>query len=340
MCTKTRRMGLELRPHFKTHQSRIIGSWFRDTGINKITVSSLQMAAYFADDGWEDITVAFPVNHREINLINDLAARINLGILCVDPLNLEFLNKKLHNPANFWIEIDIDSQRSGLSPENLITIQSMIKMADPGLLRFRGFLSHAGKTYSASTVDEVVAIHRREVKELNNLASNFRRFSTHLEISVGDTPGCVMADEFPGITEIRPGNFVFFDLMQAEKGICRYNQIAIALACPVVAVYPPRGELVVYGGAIHLSKDFLINEHNVFFYGKPVNLTESGWSEPYPESAVVRLAQEHGVIQLKPEFLKKYRIGDIIGILPVHTCLTAQAMGSYQTLTGEKIDHM
>jgi D-serine deaminase-like pyridoxal phosphate-dependent protein len=81
MVLKSNNHNIALRPHFKTHQSRIIGKWFRDQGVSKITVSSVDMAKYFADDGWQDITIAIPVNILQISEINELASLISLGVL-------------------------------------------------------------------------------------------------------------------------------------------------------------------------------------------------------------------------------------------------------------------
>src|SRR4030042_2672023 len=79
MAGKAKASGARFRPHFKTHQSAEVGNWFRDFGVTAITVSSLDMASYFAKHGWSDITVAFIVNTLEIDIINDLAGRIKLN---------------------------------------------------------------------------------------------------------------------------------------------------------------------------------------------------------------------------------------------------------------------
>lgn len=81
MADKARLSSVDFRPHFKTHQSIQIGRWFRDYGTTKITVSSVEMAAYFASDGWDDITIAFPLNYRQLSEIEELAADVHLGIL-------------------------------------------------------------------------------------------------------------------------------------------------------------------------------------------------------------------------------------------------------------------
>ena len=89
MADRARRNSVTLRPHFKTHQSHEIGNWFREEGTEKITVSSLRMAQYFARDKWKDILVAFPVNILEIDRINRLSGEINLSLL-VDALQFAY----------------------------------------------------------------------------------------------------------------------------------------------------------------------------------------------------------------------------------------------------------
>lgn len=86
-------------------------------------------------------------------------------------------------------------------------------------------------------------------------------------ISVGDTPGCSLVDDLSGVDEIRPGNFVFYDAMQWRLGSCAEEDIAVAVACPVVSRHPDRNELVVYGGAVHLSLSHLQDGHGAPVYG-------------------------------------------------------------------------
>ena len=117
---------IELRPHFKTHQSHEVGRWFRDFGINKIATSSLYMAEYFANDGWDDITVAFPTNILEIKTINTLAAKIKLNLLIQSISTLEFLKKELRYPINGFIKIDMGYNRTGIQAEDFKTLDSLI----------------------------------------------------------------------------------------------------------------------------------------------------------------------------------------------------------------------
>lgn len=98
-----------LRPHFKTHQSKAIGiRVFKDhLGIEQITVSSPQMAEYFAKSGFKDITIAFPVNVLEIDLINQLAKKIKLNLLLDNEESLDFLIEHIENEVGIFIDIDL-----------------------------------------------------------------------------------------------------------------------------------------------------------------------------------------------------------------------------------------
>ncbi len=113
MSQKARLNDVIFRPHFKTHQSLEIGRWFRESGVDKITVSSLSMAEYFAAE-WDDITVAFPVNILEIETINDLAAKIAFNLLVESRPAVEYLNSHLENAVGVFIKIDTGYHRSPL----------------------------------------------------------------------------------------------------------------------------------------------------------------------------------------------------------------------------------
>ena len=116
------------RPHFKTHQSVEIGNIFRKKGISKITVSSVSMAEFFAEAGWKDITIAFPVNLLEIKKINKLAGKIKLNLLVESAYSANFLSENLKNKVGLFIKIDTGYHRTGLLPENKTEIDKIISL--------------------------------------------------------------------------------------------------------------------------------------------------------------------------------------------------------------------
>lgn len=340
MQEKARKSDTRFRPHFKTHNSAFIGNWFRKQGIHSITVSSLSMAKFFSAYGWRDITIAFPVNLLELNQISELSHEVNLNIQADAFHLLPKLESGLSYPVGFFIEVDTGHHRTGVMWKDLAEIDRMIDfLFQSNRLRFKGFITHSGHTYSADSREEILDIYKDTVIKMQYLKDRYLEAWPELIISIGDTPSCSLVDDFTGVDEIRPGNFVFFDLMQYSLGACELEQIAVALACPIVAKSHQRNELTIYGGAIHFSKDFLFKSSGERIYGYVVKLGEKGWSRPIPGAYLAGLSQEHGIIRATREFIEEARIGEILCILPIHSCLAANLMKGYLTLEGEMIEY-
>lgn len=340
MSQKSTDNQVAIRPHFKTHQSQKVGRLFRKYGVDKIAVSSLRMAEYFAADGWTDITVAFPVNILEIDRINSLAGQIHLNLLTEHPTTIAFLHEKLQHTVGIFIEINTGNNRSGKTWADRALIDDMLDriQASPRL-EFRGFLGHAGHSYAARSEAAILEVHDRSRAIMQAFRDQYEDRFPDLIISLGDTPTCSVAQEFSGIDEIRPGNYVYYDVTQSLIGSCTVEDIAVALASPVVALAPERNEIIVYGGGIHLSKDRVQGAEGFTIFGLVGEWTDKGWSVlTEPDTYVRSLSQEHGVIHTTPERVAATRIGDLIPILPVHSCMCADLMKEVYTLEGEKME--
>jgi len=323
------------RPHFKTHQSIEIGQWFRKAGVEKITVSSLRMAEYFSQDNWKDITVAFPVNLREIKLINDLAQKIKLNLLVESMDSVRFLSKHLKHKVYLYLKLDVGANRTGLKINDKIQIDRITQeISKSNKMIFEGLLTHSGHTYSAKRKSEILDIYYSSVEKMNQIRNSV---SKDLIISYGDTPSCSVVKKFDGIDEIRPGNFVFYDYMQYKLGVCPANKIGCVLAAPIVAKHKERNELIVYAGAVHLSKDFIIGNNEKIF-GGVVEIKKAGWGKLLSDCSVKSISQEHGVVKVNKKYFEEFEIGSLIGIVPVHSCLTAHLMKHYLTTDGKRID--
>ncbi len=340
MNEKARKNNVRFRPHFKSHQSAQVGEWFRDCGVNAITVSSLDMAEYFMKYGWDDITVAFPVNILEINKINRIAKKIQLGLLVESGETIDALRNNITSNVNIWLKIDVGYHRTGISSNNPDLVIKLVKEVEKAeKLQFMGLLTHAGHSYNARSAREIEKVYHESVSHLTKLKNILReKFNTNIQISFGDTPTCSVVDDFSQVDEIRPGNFVFYDLIQRLIGSCREEDIAVTLACPVVAKHPERKELVIYGGAIHLSVAGMeINGKWVFGY--ITSESSTGWGALREDCYVSSLSQEHGIIKVTDDVMEKVTIGDIIHILPVHICLTVNLLRRFVTIEGEVINH-
>jgi D-serine deaminase-like pyridoxal phosphate-dependent protein len=328
MADRMAAQGLRLRPHFKTHQSQAIGEWFRNVGVDRITVSSIEMAQYFADSGWQDITIAFPINVRAIAAINALARRIGLGVLISDAAAIASLAAELTADVHAWVEIDTGDGRSGLGwdrPAEIAAVAAAIDQAPH--MQFVGLLGHAGYTYRSQGAAEVHAAHGRDIERLRHAAEGLRQQRrVPFLVSTGDTPGCSLGHDFAGADEVRPGNFVFYDIQQQQIGSCEFNQIGVALAAPVVAVYPERSEVVVHAGGVHLAKDFIHDAALGNLYGRIALPHKTGWSAPVEGCYIRSISQEHGIARLNAALMAQVRVGDLLAILPVHSCMTADLM--------------
>ncbi len=335
MAQKAGQQGVIFRPHFKTHQSAEIGSWFRQQGVNKITVSSLRMAAYFAQHGWNDITVAFPVNLREHALINQLAAKIQLGILVEDAAVVKQLEAVINQPLKVWLKIDAGYHRTGLlwnNPEPILQCAEAVRRSP--FFTLAGLLTHAGNSYHTPR-EKIPALFSESIRRLKTVQQTLQNAGhENLLISVGDTPGCSLSPSFAGADEIRPGNFVYYDAQQFLLGSCSFEQIAAVVACPIVALHAERHEVVLYGGAVHLSKDTVAVD-GIPTYGLVCFPEGGSWSKPIPGAHVKSISQEHGVVSLPEPAFARCKIGELLCIVPAHSCLTADLLASVVTTTGK-----
>lgn len=338
MTRKAENLHLNFRPHFKTHQSAEIGQWFRDAGVKCITVSSLSMANYFADDGWDDITIAFSVNILEIPEINELAGRIKLNVLIENMEGLEALQEQITWHTGIFIKIDTGNHRTGIESNRTLLIDQLLEVIQKSpLLQFKGFLAHTGHNYSANSTHDIFSRHFDALLKMKSLKSRYLNDWPEMIISLGDTPACSICKNFDGVDEIRPGNFVFYDIMQFKLGVCKLSDIAIRMVCPIIATHPSRNEVVIYGGSIHFAKDSIINIDGKALFGRIIVNDDDKKLLLDERNYLQSLSQEHGILKITPRDFKYFKPGKLIEIIPVHACLTANLMKEYLTTDGEII---
>jgi len=339
MARKARKAGVFFRPHFKTHQSAEISGWFRDAGVRAITVSSVSMARYFAQNGWSDITIAFPLNLLELDEMTSLAESVNLGVLVDSEVAVAALQIRRIGKVRVWIKIDAGYGRAGLPWNQLDPIVSLARtIRDSKGLSFGGILAHNGHTYHERTAEGVRRVHAEAMTRLESVKKAVIASGVEAcAVSIGDTPSCSVLESFDGADEIRPGNFVFYDIMQIGIGSCTERDIAVAVACPVVSKYPDRLQILIYGGAVHFSKEYLSDGAGKPIYGYLASGTGDSLGNIFWNAPVVSLSQEHGILQVPDSLFDDIKIGDVILVIPVHSCLTCNLYSEYVTLEGEKI---
>lgn len=332
--------GVMFRPHFKTHQSAEIGAWFRQLGVTKITVSSVEMAVYFAGAGWQDILIAFPVNVRQGKLINKMAHEVNLYLTVESVATAVTLNNLLGANVNIYLKVDAGAGRTGIRwDDTQLLVDVAATVAQAPRLNLVGILSHAGQTYGADSTEKIVAIYEETAVRLNTVRDCLQAEGHTVVVSVGDTPACSLVEHFGNVDEIRPGNFVFYDLVQHRLGACLPEDIAVGVACPIVAKHEVDHRIVLYGGAVHLSRDSIQVQGQVI-YGRVARLTRDGWGQMLYGAKVISISQEHGILKTDPATFDTLDVGDVVVILPIHSCLTVDLYSHYMTLSGEIIPKM
>ena len=345
MSDKARSANVRLRPHCKTHACLEIARWMREEGgVQSITVSSLSMAEYFSSE-WDDITVAFPVNILEVDKINQISSKIrHLNIMVENSEAITYLEEHLENPVGAWVKIDCGYGRTGIPATDVSRIGTVLEQLKTSrCMRFQGFLTHAGHTYGCSENEQVLAIHRDTKRLLLALKERYTPMYPELQLSVGDTPSCSILDasEFRDFDEMRPGNFVFYDIEQACIGSCREEDIAVAVACPIVAKHPQRSEIILYGGGVHFSKDRVSGQPEGTIYGRVVASGSSPgsleWGDIVAGMYLKGVSQEHGKVVVPSAVWDNYQVGDLVLVLPVHSCMTADVLKHKGYLTTEGI---
>lgn len=326
MAAKAAASGVRFRPHFKTHNDAAVGAWFRDAGVTAITVSSVAYAGYFADAGWDDLTIAFPLVTRAVPAIRELAARVRLGVL-IDNREAAAAIAAVEAPMDVWLDVDCGYGRTGVPWDDAAGLAAVATAATAlPRHRLRGVLTHAGDTYHAAGREAILEIWHRTASRAAAARDVVAAVTgiAGLEISVGDTPGCSAAGRFDAVDEVRPGNFVYYDLQQLALGSCSEEDLALAVACPVVGIYPARGEVVIHAGSVQLSRDTAPGPDGTPILGGLAVVEPGGWRLlPVTDAHVRSVSQEHGVLRCAPAVIAGLRVGDLAFVIPAHACMPA-----------------
>lgn len=346
MFARARQAGVGFRPHFKTHQSREVGEWIRELGVDRITVSSIAMAEGFVAAGWQDLTLALPAYPAMLPRVAALLDRARIALLVDHPeaalalvqdSSLQEACAASGQNLPVWIKLDAGYGRAGVRWDRPEQLQTVIDALQADWIERPGLLVHSGHSYERQGREAIAAVHQECLDRLLPLQARFAaEFSGgRCALSVGDTPSCSLLDDFGPVDEIRPGNFVFYDLCQLQIGACTADQIAASVLCPVIGKDEERGRLILHGGAVHLSKDRMQDAEGSCFGWIAAEPYRGDWQLPDPARKLRSLSQEHGIVALSPSALRNYRIGDFVQVFPVHSCLACDMHSAYRSTTGE-----
>jgi D-serine deaminase-like pyridoxal phosphate-dependent protein len=236
------------------------------------------------------------------------------------------------------VKVNCGYPRTGVDPNTPAAVTLVKKIHQDLDLTFKGILTHAGHSYDMTTVAEIKTVANREQQVMVRFAETLKAENSELVpevVSIGSTPTTRLADSFhKEITEIRPGNYAFFDYTQVALGSCEISDCALTVLSSVISVNPDR--VVIDGGATALSKDSGPThiEPNVG-YGK----LYKDYQEGVVSSDVIlkSLSQEHGKLIPVDEAKLDYKHGDKVRIVPNHSCLTANLFDYYNVVKGNSV---
>jgi D-serine deaminase-like pyridoxal phosphate-dependent protein len=312
--------GVRLRPHAKTHKSPIIARWQIEAGACGICCAKLGEAEVFAAAGIDDIRLPYPIHPSNASRVLALLDRVRLSLI-VDDLDVargwSAAMTHARRTLDVLVKVDVGFHRCGVDPDSPRTLQTIETIADLPGLAFKGLLSHAGHSYTAGSADEIAEIAAREVGILTSLAGELRTAGVPVEeTSVGSTPTARFVSSQAGVTEMRPGNYVFFDRTQVGLGAAALDDCALGIIATVVS-RPAADRVIFDAGSKTLSTDAVRGFGTPIGYG----LVFAAVSAPEPDPTIVieRLSEEHATARVSGACA--LRPGDRVRIVPNHACV-------------------
>jgi D-serine deaminase-like pyridoxal phosphate-dependent protein len=327
MLTHCADLGVTLRPHVKTPKSVDVAKLATGGRMSTITTSTLAEAEHFAKAGFKDILYAVGITPNKFARVR----RIGPGLmLVVDSVEMAVALAESDLPNPVLIEIDCGEHRGGLHE----TDPALEQIARALGAQFAGVMSHAGQSYSTDDLAIIQHMATTEADAARRAADRLREGGLEVGIvSIGSTPTVLHADNLDGITELRAGIYLFYDLSQAGRKICGFDDIALTVLSTVIGHNRNAGVLTLDAGALAMSKDI----------GAQKYLPNAGYGWLCDADTLAPLGlsvdvvhQEHGTVPITdPNVYDQLPIGSMVRILPVHACLTAAGgYGRYHLTDG------
>ncbi len=332
-------MGVTLRPHVKTNKSADVTRELGGPG-HPITVSTLKEADYFLAHGWRDILYAVGVVPSKLPHIARLvAAGARLSIVLDNVEAASAVAQYCQEHALFLpvlIEIDTDGHRSGVAPEDplLLDIAARLPGTPASGAWLAGVMTHAGESYNCRSQAAIEACAEQERAGAVRAAARLRAAGYAAPVvSVGSTPTAHFARDLEGVTEVRAGVYVFFDLVMQGLGVCDIDDIALSVLCTVIGHQREKGWLITDAGWMAMSRDRGTSRQAV---DQGYGLVCDSYGQPLGELIVADANQEHGVIRHRSDPLATpmLPIGTLLRILPNHACATGAQHDGYHVLRG------
>ena len=337
MRQRMNELGVTLRPHAKTAKSAAVArlAHGNENPQGGLTISTLAEAAYFLDHGFSDLVYAVcvaPAKLDSVSALRDRGAALKIITDNVDASQAIGAHPGSHEVL---VEIDCGEHLTGVTADGPELLKIADAVAKSGRSKMAGVLTHAGHSYGSRNGREAADIAEAERAAAVQAASRLREAGHATPIiSVGSTPTAMHARHLDGVTEARPGVYVFQDLFQAGIGSCGWEDMALSVLGSVIARHPARGTLMLDTGGLALSKDrstAALDSDGDKGFGLICDATGG----PLAGLHIAGVHQEHGEVKVDdPALFEKLPIGGKVRIFPNHACMTAAAYDTYHVVDG------
>ncbi len=343
MQAQLNRLGVRFRPHVKTAKSLLVAQRQLDAGADAITVSSLKEAERFFGAGVTDILYAVAIAPNKFAAALALRRRGCDLKLLTDNLDIARELAAFGRGQRHWfdllIEVDSDGHRAGVKPQDPALLEIGAALGDDpaaeGGARLAGVMTHAGASYELHSEDSLVQMAEQERSRCVDAAQRLRAAGHACGIvSVGSTPTALSARSLEGVTEVRAGVYVFFDLVMANVGVCALDDIALSVLTSVIGHQAQKGWAIVDAGWMAMSRDRgTQSQLHDYGYGQACDVD----GRPIDGLTMTAANQEHGILSFADaagregaDIVARLPVGTLLRILPNHACATAAQFDCYQ----------
>lgn len=350
--------GIRLRPHIKTHKSPLVAGWQIARGAIGICCAKLGEAEVFAGAGIADIRLPYPLNPVNANRVVALLDRTRLSFIVDHPVVARQWSEAMvraGRQVDVLVKVDVGFHRCGIDPAAPGAVGMIRDVAALPGLRLRGLLSHAGHTYHAHSEDELRQMAEGEAITLRGLVATCRQAGIVVdEVSAGATPPARFSLRQDGVTEYRPGNYVYFDRTQVALGAATLDDCALTVLARVVSK-PAADRIILDSGSKTLTNDGARGFASAPGYGTVLRMSGghslpgghplsgglflSGNGAPVADDSLVieRLSEEHATVRVTSGSTD-LEPGDLVRMVPNHSCVVSNLVDQAWLVDGNTVE--
>ncbi|XP_041045777.1 D-threo-3-hydroxyaspartate dehydratase isoform X2 [Carcharodon carcharias] len=315
MIERCQALGVQLRPHMKTHKTLECADIMTGGSRRCIVVSTLAEAHFYADRGFDDILYAYPLPFDKVDVCAELVECLEMFHVLIDSeaALAELTKRQLKDGKSWlvWLKVDCSNGRVGVRPEDPAALILAKSIADCKGVELAGVYAHCGNSYQATGVKEIQAVAQETTTATLGFMEKLEKADVRCpRCSIGSTPTCSHPiPDMARLNELHPGNYIFYDVQQMMIGSCQMDDIAVRVLTRVIGQYPQRNQLLVDCGWTALSLHSL-------------GMLPTGYAiiDGHPDLKLVGMTQEHGKIEPTSGKLDfdKFPLGSLISLIPYH----------------------